>query len=218
MLWGRRNTANKYHWRVWGVLTVYGPHWVRLSSQQHVLSISTLFMLQVALQGYCPKRALCFVHFPGLRCSPSCSWVLLKGTDSVGSVFCALPSSGNQVLGEHTVPGGPCVLIIRPILAVQFPWRPREHRLRCALCLLWGADLRMRPPWQMSASQDPRKIWLATGIMLTVWWRMPVSGAEIALRLPALALTFMAVCLQCSEGPCMQPASSPLVFSQSFVL
>ena len=143
MLWGRRNTANKYHWRVWGVLTVYGPHWVRLSSQQHVLSISTLFMLQVALQGYCPKRALCFVHFPGLRCSPSCSWVLLKGTDSVGSVFCALPSSGNQVLGEHTVPGGPCVLIIRPILAVQFPWRPREHRLRCAVCLLWGADLRL---------------------------------------------------------------------------
>ena len=23
-----RNTANKYHWRVWGVLVVYGPQWV----------------------------------------------------------------------------------------------------------------------------------------------------------------------------------------------
>ena len=28
VLWEGRNTANKYHWCVWGVLTVYGPHWV----------------------------------------------------------------------------------------------------------------------------------------------------------------------------------------------
>ena len=28
MLWGGRNTANKYHWRVWGVLAVSRPHWV----------------------------------------------------------------------------------------------------------------------------------------------------------------------------------------------
>ena len=28
VLWGGRNTANKYHWRVWGVLTVSRPHWV----------------------------------------------------------------------------------------------------------------------------------------------------------------------------------------------
>ena len=27
-LWGGRSTGNKYHWRVWGVLTVSGPHWV----------------------------------------------------------------------------------------------------------------------------------------------------------------------------------------------
>ena len=35
MLWGGRNTANKYHWCVWGVLTVYGPHWVCPSSWHH---------------------------------------------------------------------------------------------------------------------------------------------------------------------------------------
>ena len=28
VLWGGRNTANKYHWRVWGVLPVSWPHWV----------------------------------------------------------------------------------------------------------------------------------------------------------------------------------------------
>ena len=28
MLWGGRNTANKYHWHLWGVLPVSQPHWV----------------------------------------------------------------------------------------------------------------------------------------------------------------------------------------------
>ena len=50
VLWGGRNTANKYHWHVWGVLTVYGPHWVCHSSQRRVLSGSTLLRLQGALQ------------------------------------------------------------------------------------------------------------------------------------------------------------------------
>ena len=33
VLWGGRNTANKYHWCVWGVLTVSQPHWVYSCSQ-----------------------------------------------------------------------------------------------------------------------------------------------------------------------------------------
>ena len=93
MLWGGRNTVNKYHWHVWGMLTVNGTYWVRPSSWRRVLSWSTLLRLQVALQGCCPKWALCFQYFPGLRCSGSGSWVLRKGTDSVGRAFCALPRS-----------------------------------------------------------------------------------------------------------------------------
>ena len=58
-----------------------------------VLSQSTLLRLQVALQGNCLKRALGWVHFPGLSCSGSGSWVLHKGTDSVGPASCALPRS-----------------------------------------------------------------------------------------------------------------------------
>ena len=84
---GGRNTANKYLWRVWGVLTVYGPcSWC-------VLSRSTLLRLQGALQGHCPKWVLCFVHFPSLSHSGSGSQVLHKGTDLVGHAFCALPTS-----------------------------------------------------------------------------------------------------------------------------
>ena len=83
---------------------------------------STLLRLQVSLQGYCPKWALNFVHFPGL--SFSGSRVLHEGTDLVGSVFCALPrcdSSGDQMLGECTVQGELCVLISSPVLATWFP-------------------------------------------------------------------------------------------------
>ena len=39
-----------------------------------------------------------------------------------------------------TVPGGPCVLLTSPVLPLGFPGVPRECRLRCAVCLLWGAD------------------------------------------------------------------------------
>ena len=90
---GGKNTANKYHWHVWGVLAVYGSHWVCPSSQQNVLSWSTLLRLQVALQGNCLNQALHFLHFSGLSCSGSCSHVLHKVTDSVGYAFCALPRS-----------------------------------------------------------------------------------------------------------------------------
>ena len=59
VLWGGKDTANKYHWHVWGLLTVYGQHWVCPSSRRWpVLSRSTLLRLQVALQGYCPKQTL----------------------------------------------------------------------------------------------------------------------------------------------------------------
>ena len=92
VLRGGRNIANKYHWHVWGVLAVSGPHWVCPCSVC-VLSWSTLLRLQVALQGNCLRWALGCTHFPGLSRSGSVSWVLHKGTDLVWPAFCALPRS-----------------------------------------------------------------------------------------------------------------------------
>ena len=46
--------------------------WITLDLPQLmecVLSRSTLFRLQVALQGNCPKQAPGFMYFPGLSCS-----------------------------------------------------------------------------------------------------------------------------------------------------
>ena len=54
----------------------------------------------------------------------------------------------------------------------------------------------------MSTIQDPRKTWLATGSLLTVWWKMPLSGAESAAApcLLALAVTRLALCLLVGRG------------------
>ena len=41
VLWGGRDTAKKYHWCVWGVFTVDGPHWVCHSPGWNVFPGST---------------------------------------------------------------------------------------------------------------------------------------------------------------------------------
>ena len=56
----------------------------------------------------------------------------------------------------------------------------QEHSPRSAVYLLWVSDLRLWPSWQMSTVQDPRKTWLATGSLLSLFEDV-VSGAEIAV-------------------------------------
>ena len=90
-----------------------------------VLSQSTLLRPQVALQGNCPKQALCFMHFPCLSCLASGSQV--KAQTRLGMHLVPFPgpnSSGNKVLGERTVPGGLCILITSLVPAAWFPRYP----------------------------------------------------------------------------------------------
>ena len=168
--------------------------------------------------GHCPKRALHFVHFPGLNHSGSGSQVLHKGTDSIGHAFCAIPRSEQlRQPGAWQVHCPRCAMCLNhlPVLA----WFPgaREHCLMCTVCLLWGADVRLRPSWQMSTIQDPRKMWLATGSLLTFWWKMLSLGPRFPL--PSSSGCHPPASLPpVGGGASMQPASSPLVFTQSFVL
>ena len=140
VLWGGRETANKYHWHVWGVLTVYGPHWVCPNSKWCVLPGSMLLRLQGACrdtvqsgpwnlctsrsklfrfpgtpQGHIPGRAALFVPFPGSR------------------------SPGDWVLGKCALPGGPCVLITSLIRPLGFPVH-RESTISGVLCV-FSAEL-----------------------------------------------------------------------------
>ena len=132
-----------------------------------VLSWSTLLKLQVALQENFLKWALGCVHFPGLSRSGWGSRVLHKGTDSVGPAFCALPRS-EQLRREgawwvHSPQVGGASYHLPCPSHLGFLGEQWERCLRCAVCLLWGADLWLRPFWQMSTVQDPRKTWVATG-------------------------------------------------------
>ena len=161
------------------------------------------------------------MHFPDLN--SSVSWVLYKGTDLDGlCIFCPSQVWGAQVTRRlesalsyvgHASNSPPW---FQPL---SFPGMPWEHSPRCAVCLLWGSDLRLWYLWQISAVQDPRKTWWATGSLLSLV-EDAVSGAKIAAApcLPALALCFSA---SVEGGPYMtiwQPTCSPLVFCQSYGL
>ena len=203
---------------MWGVLAVYGPHWVCHSSRQHVLPGSTLLRLQRALQGHCLKWALRFIHFPGL--SPSGSHVLCKGIIMDWCAFCTLPRSEQfrwPGAWRAHCPGRPCILITPLVPATQGALR--EHHLSCAMLSPLGS-------WSQAATlladvnhpgshEDIVSNWKHAHSLV----EDAVSGAETVAApcLPALAVT----CLPLGgwgEGACVQPASSPLEFVQSVVL
>ena len=74
--------------------------------------------------GHCPKRDLGFMHFSGLIHSGSGSQALHRAQTLLGMRFVPFPglsSSGDQVLGEHSDPGRPCILITSPVLDARFP-------------------------------------------------------------------------------------------------
>ena len=96
MLWRRRNTAIKYYWCVWGVLTV-SHH--TCFAPAHSMCAFPVYTAQVlgSSAGNCLRLALSCRHFPGLSHTGSGSPVLHKGLDLVGPAFCALLRSKSQV-------------------------------------------------------------------------------------------------------------------------
>ena len=163
-----------------------------------MLSRSTPLRLRAALLGSSLRQALGCVHFPGLSCSGS--WVLHKCSDLVGPTFCALPSQvraaqAARCLASSPFTVGPYILSPPWSQPLGFLGAQRQRHLRCAVWPLWGANLWLWPSWWMSTVHDPGKTWLATGGLLTVWWRMPSLGQRLPL----------------SPGSgCCPPASLPL--------
>ena len=145
VLWGRRDLANKYCWHVWGVLTVDGPHWVCHSPRRHVLPGSTLLRIQGGLLELCPKWTLRFTYFPGL--SRSGSRVFCKVTDPGGLCILCLPQvQATQVTGcfvSTLFQVGHASYVPPWSQPLSFLGAPQGPSPGCAVCLLWGADLRL---------------------------------------------------------------------------
>ena len=133
--------------------------------------------------GNCLRWALGCVHFPGLSHSGSGSWVLHKGADSVGPVFCAAPRSEQLrqpgAWQAQSPPGAGCVLSTPPSQPLSFLSGCRHIPLRRAMCLFWGADLWLWPSQRTSTIQNPKKSWLATEPACSL-----VEDASLGLRLP----------------------------------
>ena len=170
--------------------------------------------------GHCPKWALSFMHFPGL--SHSGSLVLYKGTDLVVSAFCALPRSQ-----QFRWPGAWQVHCPRWTILNHLPspghsvsWVCRESTISVVGHVSSGELILGCDPPAYFNHPGPQEDVLATGSLLTVWWKMLFSGAKIAAApfLWALTVACLLVCLRPGGGVCTQSASSPLVFAQSFVL
>ena len=183
-----------------------------------VLFQSTLLRLQVALQWNCLKRAVGCVHFSGLSHSGSGSRVLHKGADSVGPAFCALHRSE-----QLRQPGA---------------WRAHSSQVQCILslprsqpldflggsgCVLSGVPCissgelisGCNPPGDVNCPESQE--------VLVSYWKPAcslvedtISGSEFA----PFPLCPLPSCLSASGGGWagLQPASSPLVFAESFVL
>ena len=157
-----------------------------------------MLRLQVALQGNCLTQTLGCVHFPGLCSSGSGSQVVHKGKD-LGLHFVLFPglsSTGDQVLGECTLPAALCVLSPPWSRLLGFPGVQQGCHLRCAVCLLWGADLWLQPSWRMSTVKDPRKTWESARSLV----EDAISRAEFALCLPTLAVARLPPCLRWGMG------------------
>jgi len=110
-------------------------------------------------------------------------------------------SSGDQVLSEHTVPGGLCILITSPVMAAWFPGCTAKAPSQvCCVSPLgsWSlaatilADVN-RPQSQEDLVSNCMPAHSLVGDAIT--------GTKIAPCLPALAVTHLLVCLQWGNGP-----------------
>ena len=132
--------------------------WITLGLPQLIVACTFWVYTVQALgcsAGHCPNWALHLVHFPGLSHSVSVSWVLHKGTDSVGHVFCALSRSEQLrwpgALRVHS-PRGPCILITSPVPAA---WA----RARSQVCSVypmgsWSQDATLLADVNCPGSQE----------------------------------------------------------------
>ena len=115
--------------------------------------------------------------------------------------FPGLSSSGNQVLGECTVPGGLCILITSPVPAVQFPGCTARAPSQVCFVSPLGS-------WSLAATLLVDVNHLGSQEDLVINWepahslvKDAMSGAVIAPCLLALAVALLPLCFWQGNEP-----------------
>ena len=178
VLWGGRNTAEKYPWRVWGALAVSGPPWV--------CPLTVCLLSRSTSSG---SRLLC-AHFSGLSRSGSGSPVLHKGTD-FGPAFRALPRSEQPrrpgAWRTHSSSRAERLFTSRASPSVSWVCRGSAISVAPCVCPLgsWSPAATLLVDVNCPGSQEALvRHWGPAHSLV----EDAVSGVEIAPRLPALAV------------------------------
>ena len=148
VLQGGGSTANKRHWRVRGVQAESGPHWVcprsrcvcfpRLHCSGSWLLCRELSKLGIELRAL-PRPKPLRLRFSGAPQRRRLGWACVLCLSQVPA------AQVTRCLVGALSPGEAVHLIISPSQSLGFLGAQRKCHLRCAVCLLWGADLWLQP-------------------------------------------------------------------------
>ena len=135
------------------------------------------------------------MHFPGLSCSGSGSWVVHKGTDLVGHAVVPVPGPTHPSDHESTVPGELFVLITSLVPDTWFPGcTARALSQECCVSPLgsWSLTVTLLEDINCPGSQEELvSNWEPAHSLV----EDAISGAEIAPCLLALAVACLLLCL-----------------------
>ena len=144
VLWGGRNTVNKYHWHLWGVLAVSRPHWVCPRSRRVGFPVYTSQALGCSAgelsemgPGMCalPRSKLLRFWFSGSPQMRRLGWACVLCPSQVRA------AQATRCLVSTVSPVVWCLLLPPQFQPLGFLGAQWERHLRCAMYHLWRADL-----------------------------------------------------------------------------
>ena len=183
VLWGRRNTANKCHWCVGGVLTVSGPHWVCPRSRHVCFPIPhcsgcSLFCWKLSEAGpglhALPRSKPLRFRFSGTPQRHRLSWACILCPSQVQA------AQVTRCLASALSPGA-VRLITSLVPAARFPgWQQACPSQKCRVSPL-ESYLWLRPTLRADVSRpESQEILVSSQGPACSLVEDAVSGAEIA--------------------------------------
>ena len=203
VLRGGRNTANKCHWHVWGVLAVSGPHWVCpgswhvcfpvYTSQAPGCSGGEMSKTGSGLHALPRSKPLRF-RFSGTPQRHRLGWTCVLCPSQIWA------AQATRCLSSILSPGRAVRLITSPVPAAPFPGCAAGALSQvCCVSLLrsWFLAVTLLADVNRPGSQEDLVSNWEPACSLVEY---AISGAEFVSCLPALAIASLPPCLQRGMG------------------